>query len=74
MQELNTAPHTNLCYPGAGHSAAGMPPYFPYSDIGSFADVHGGTERASALAAEQFWTKMIQFIDTADTTRPVMVL
>jgi Acyl-CoA thioester hydrolase/BAAT N-terminal region/BAAT / Acyl-CoA thioester hydrolase C terminal len=67
MQELRTArdraPYTNLYYPGAGHAAAGVPPYFPYSDIGSSGDVHGGSEQANALAAEQFWPEMIKFIN-----------
>jgi uncharacterized protein len=57
------APYANLYYPGAGHAAAGSPPYFPYSDIGSHGNVHGGSEQANALAAEQFWAKMITFIN-----------
>jgi len=57
------APYINLYYPGAGHAAAGAVPYFPWSDIGSHGAVHGGSEQANALAAEQFWTKMINFIN-----------
>jgi dienelactone hydrolase len=57
------APHANLYYPAAGHAAAGSPPYFPYTDIGSHGNVHGGSEQANALAAEQFWAKMITFIN-----------
>jgi dienelactone hydrolase len=67
VQELrgsrDRAPYTNLYYPGAGHAEAGLPPYLPYSDIGSNGDVHGGSEQANALAAEQFWAKMIKFIN-----------
>jgi dienelactone hydrolase len=67
MEELRTArdraPYTSLYYPGAGHAAAGEPPYFPYSDIGPGGEVLGGSEPANALAAEQFWAKMIKFIN-----------
>jgi dienelactone hydrolase len=67
MQELrgygDRAPYINLYYPAAGHAAAGAVPYFPWSDIGSHGDVHGGSEQANALAAEQFWAKMIKFIN-----------
>jgi len=66
LQELSTAhdavPRTSLYYPGAGHGAAGSPPCYPYPGIGSSEDTHGGTGQANALAAEQFWAKMIQFI------------
>jgi dienelactone hydrolase len=74
MQELRAAhdpePYTNLYYPGAGHAYAGAPPYFPNSETGSSGNLHGGTEQANALAAEQFWPKMIQFInDPAEPLR-----
>ena len=67
IQELRAAndpaPYANLYYPGAGHAAAGAPPYFPYSDVGSNGNVRGGSEQANALAAEEFWAKMITFIN-----------
>jgi len=50
-------PYTNLYYPGAGHGIFGAPPYVPYSDY------TGGTVQANALATEQFWMKMIEFIN-----------
>jgi dienelactone hydrolase len=59
------APYTNLYYPGAGHGIFGSPPYFPYSGYGATGNLLGGSEQANALAIEQFWTKMIDFIDKA---------
>ena len=65
IQELrhsaDQAPYTNLYYPRAGHIAAGFPPDFPYSAI-ALGIPRGGTEQANALAAEQFWAKMITFL------------
>jgi dienelactone hydrolase len=53
------APVTNLYYPGAGHYYFGMFPYFPFfTDAGL-----GGTVQANALATEQFWTRMIAFLN-----------
>ena len=55
------APYTNLYYPDAGHGNFGNPPYFPYSGFVN-GIVLGGSEQANALATEQFWPKMINFI------------
>jgi hypothetical protein len=67
VQELrgsgDRAPYTNLYYPGAGHAYTGTPPYVPYSGYGSRGNTEGGSEQANALAAEQFWAKMITFIN-----------
>ena len=53
------APVTNLYYPGAGHYYFGSPPYYPF-----FTNVSlGGTVQANALATEQFWTRMITFVN-----------
>jgi dienelactone hydrolase len=60
-QSADHTPYTNLYYPGAGHIAAGFPPDFPYSAI-TGGTLRGGTEQANALAAEQFWAKMITFL------------
>ena len=57
------APYTNLYYPAAGHGNFGSPPYFPYSDSVN-GNVLGGSKQADALATEQFWTKMIAFINS----------
>jgi len=57
------APYQNLYYPDAGHGNFGSPPYFPYSDSVN-GIVLGGSEQANALATEQFWTKMIGFINS----------
>ena len=69
VQELrdsgDRAPYTNLYYPGAGHGFFGSPPYIPYSDYGALGNVQGGSEQANALATEQFWTKMIEFINNS---------
>jgi hypothetical protein len=40
----------------------GNPPDFPYARYGSDGNFLGGSEQANALATEQFWTKMIDFI------------
>jgi dienelactone hydrolase len=66
MQELrrsaDRAPYTNLYYPAAGHTAAGGPPEFPIAAV-VVGNPRGGTEQANALAAEQFWPSMINFLD-----------
>jgi dienelactone hydrolase len=52
-------PVTNLYYPGAGHGYFGLPPYYPF-----FTDLElGGSPQANALATEQFWTRMIAFLN-----------
>jgi hypothetical protein len=67
VQELrrsaDRAPYTNLYYPGAGHTTAGMPPDIPISAI-VVGTPRGGSEQANALAAEQFWPEMINFLDS----------
>jgi dienelactone hydrolase len=69
VQELrgsgDRASYTNLYYPDAGHAYAGLPPYFPYSGYGFNGQYIylGGSEQANALAAQQFWPKMIEFIN-----------
>jgi dienelactone hydrolase len=66
VQELrrsaDRAPYTNLYYPGAGHTTAGLPPEIPSAAIVLGAP-RGGSEQANALAAEQFWPEMIKFLD-----------
>jgi len=66
MQELKAAddrvPCINLYYPDAGHAFLGEPPYFPNSGYGHHGSL-GGTEQANALAAEQSWAKMINFLN-----------
>ena len=66
VQELrrsaDRAPYTNLYYPAAGHTSAGLPPEFPYSVI-VVGRPRGGSTQANALAAEQFWPEMIKFLD-----------
>lgn len=56
------APYVNLYYPGAGHAFLGEPPYVPYSWYGAHGPV-GGTRQANALADEQSWAKMINFLN-----------
>jgi dienelactone hydrolase len=56
------APATNLYYPGAGHSYFGLPPYFPFFTSIAVAAL-GGSAQADALATEQFWTRMIAFLN-----------
>jgi dienelactone hydrolase len=71
VQELrrspDRAPYTNLYYPAAGHTAAGFPPEVPYSVIvalgGQLRAPRGGSQQANALAAEQFWPEMINFLN-----------
>lgn len=66
MQELRAAndpaPYINLCYPRAGHAFLGTPPYFPYSGYGAHG-LLGGTQQANALAEEQSWVTMINFLN-----------
>jgi len=56
------APYTNLYYPDAGHVAAGYPPDFPYS-ADTLGVPRGGTAQGNALAHEQFWTKLLAFLN-----------
>jgi dienelactone hydrolase len=56
------APATNLYYPGAGHYYFGVPPYFPVFTNTEVAGL-GGSAQADALATEQFWTRMITFLN-----------
>jgi dienelactone hydrolase len=56
------APATNLYYPGAGHYYFGLPPYFPFFTSTEVAEL-GGSAQADALATEQFWTRMITFLN-----------
>jgi dienelactone hydrolase len=69
VQELrgsgDRAPYTNLYYPDAGHGYAGLPPYLSWTGYGFNGKYIylGGTEQANALASEQFWPKMIKFIN-----------
>ena len=67
MSELSAghdpAPHVNLYYPDAGHAFLGTPPYFPYDGLGGLGNALGGTQQANALADEQSWAQMIEFID-----------
>lgn len=69
VQELrgsgDRAPYANLYYPDAGHAYAGLPPYLSYPGYGFNGQYVylGGSEQANALAAEQFWAKMIEFIN-----------
>ena len=60
------APAINLYYPGAGHYFFGLPPYYPYFSQASL----GGTQQANALAVEQFWTRMLTFLDQVATSQP----
>ena len=71
VQELrgsnDRAPYTNLYYPHAGHGSAGMPPYLSWSGYGFNGRYIylGGSEQANALAAQQFWSKMIEFLNNS---------
>ena len=56
------APATNLYYPGAGHYYFGYPPYYPFFTTTEVAEL-GGSAQADALATEQFWTRMITFLN-----------
>ena len=59
-------PATNLYYPGAGHAYFGLPPYYPFFTEPAL----GGTPQANALATEQFWTRMITFLNQLPTPEP----
>jgi dienelactone hydrolase len=63
------APATNLYYPGAGHYYFGFPPYFPVFTAAEVADL-GGSAQADALATEQFWTRMIAFLNHLAVHQP----
>jgi dienelactone hydrolase len=60
------APVTNLYYPTAGHYYFGMFPNYPLFTNASM----GGTQEANALATEQFWARMITFINHAPDGQP----
>ena len=63
------APATNLYYPGAGHYYFGVPPYFPVFTNTEVAEL-GGSAQADALATEQFWTRMITFLNHLAVHQP----
>jgi dienelactone hydrolase len=63
------APATNLYYPGAGHYYFGLPPYFPFFTDPAVADL-GGSAQADALATEQFWARMITFLNHLAARQP----
>jgi dienelactone hydrolase len=63
------APATNLYYPGAGHYDFGFPPYFPFFTTTDVAGM-GGSAQADALATEQFWTRMITFLNHLAVHQP----
>jgi len=63
------APATNLYYPGAGHQYFGFPPYFPVFTTTEVAAL-GGSAQADALATEQFWTRMIAFLNHLAVHQP----
>jgi dienelactone hydrolase len=63
------APVTNLYYPGAGHYYFGFPPYFPFFTNTNVTEL-GGSTQADALATEQFWTRMITFLNHLAIHRP----
>jgi len=73
MQELrgspDHAPAANLYYPGAGHYFFGFPPYFPFFTT-TFVAGMGGSAQADALATEQFWTRMITFLNHLAARQP----
>jgi dienelactone hydrolase len=68
MNELSAArdhaPYINLYYPDAGHAFLGTPPYFPYDGLTGSGNPLGGSEQANALAEEQSWARMVEFIDS----------
>jgi BAAT / Acyl-CoA thioester hydrolase C terminal len=70
MRELRCsadhAPATNLDYPGAGHAVFGLPPYYPFFTNPAV----GGTAQANALATEQFWIRMIIFLNQLPAHQP----
>jgi dienelactone hydrolase len=63
------APAVNLYYPGAGHYYFGLPPYFPVFTATTVAAL-GGSAQADALATEQFWTRMITFLNHLAAQQP----
>jgi dienelactone hydrolase len=63
------APATNLYYPGAGHFYFGLPPYFPLFTSTAVAAL-GGSAQADALATEQFWARMITFLNYLAVHQP----
>jgi dienelactone hydrolase len=73
MGELRGSPDhataTNLYYPGAGHYYFGVPPYFPVFTNTVVAGL-GGSAQADALATEQFWTRMITFLNHLAVHQP----
>jgi dienelactone hydrolase len=73
MAELRGSPGharaTNLYYPGAGHYYFGFPPYFPVFTSSEVAAL-GGSAQADALATEQFWTRMITFLNHLAVRQP----
>ncbi|MGO8889109.1 MAG: acyl-CoA thioester hydrolase/BAAT C-terminal domain-containing protein [Streptosporangiaceae bacterium] len=74
MQELrgspDHAPATNRYYPNAGHYFFGLPPYFPFFTT-TFVEGMGGSTQADALATEQFWARMITFLNHLTVHQPV---
>ncbi len=67
MNELqgahDPAPYINLFYPDAGHAFLGAPPYFPYALYSAAGNSVGGSQQANALAIDQSWVRMIEFIN-----------
>lgn len=67
MSELglakDPAPYINLFYPDAGHGFLGYPPYYPYDGLGGLGNSLGGSQQANALAEEQSWARMIEFLN-----------
>jgi dienelactone hydrolase len=61
-RSADRAPYASLYYPAAGHTTAGLPPEIPIPAI-VIGVPRGGSEQANALAAEQFWPKMISFLN-----------
>jgi dienelactone hydrolase len=61
-RSADRAPYTNLYYPAAGHTTAGLPPEIPITAI-VVGVPRGGSEQANALAAKQFWPEMINFLN-----------
>ena len=49
----------HLYYADAGHYYFGLPPYYPYFNDAAL----GGIQQANARAVEQFWTRMIAFLN-----------
>jgi len=63
------APATNLYYPGGGHYYFGFPPYFPVFTATKVAAL-GGSVQADATATEQFWARMITFLNHLAVRQP----